>query len=120
MVRVHIEVSESGNEVMQKRPNDGQNHQFDEPSWQEAYANDKSRAEFGEGDLRGDRCVKEPNDKRQQQKHDGATDSVQNRDPTCCGQSVSGQVFEGIDVSELRALLFYYFCHGASFVFFTV
>jgi hypothetical protein len=115
MVCIHVEVSESGDQVMKKGPNESKDHQFNEPSRQKANAHDKSGAEFSEGDLGGDRCVKEPNDKRQQQKHDGATDPVQNGDPTRRWQSVGGEVFECVDVSKLRALLFYYFCHKASF-----
>jgi hypothetical protein len=113
--RVHVQMAQTRNQMVQIGPNQGQCHQADEPSGVKPDANVESGLEFGKGNLGGNRFVKKPNDEGQQQKHQGATDAVQYGHPTSGGQTVRRQVRKSVDIAKFW-LVVDGFCHRVSFL----
>jgi hypothetical protein len=113
--RVHIQMAQTRNQVMQIGPDQCQSHQTDEPSGVRPDAYIEGRFEFGKGNLGGNGLVKKPNNEGQQQKHECATDAVQDGYPTSGGQTVRGQVRKSVDIAKFWPVVDG-FCHGVSFL----
>ena len=101
---VHPEVAQAGCEVVQISPDQGQGDQLPEETRQAEHADVEGAGEARERDFRGDRGVEHPDDEGHQSKHHGTAGAVQDGDPTGCGQSVTREIGEGVDVAELRPL----------------
>jgi hypothetical protein len=113
--RVHVQMAQTRSQMVQIGPYQSQCHQTDEPSGVNAHANIESCLELGKRNLGRNRFIKKPNDEGQQQKHEGATDAVQDGHPTSGWQTVGGQICKSVDIAEFRPVADG-FCHWLSFL----
>ena len=114
MAHVHVQVTQTRDEVVQIAPDQGQRDELHEPARHKAQANVECRREFGKGNLGADRVVEHPDDQRHEREHQQAADAVQDGHPAGRRQAVGGQITEGVDVAEFRPL-FGEFSHVGTF-----